>query len=227
MSQSIIISTASSQQMFKAIPSERILIIPQNSCYNNYFFIISLYYRKNSLYNFPYRCKRNYSLQQMYREEFILEKERFGKHISLIYRYSQIYFNEKLKKYNLGSGQYIFLLSLLDNNGINQEELSQIIKVDKTTTARAVAKLVKENYIIRRKDEHDKRAYNLYPTAKAESMRNILANILDGWNNILLSSLADEERKTLLHLISKVGANVLEKASPAEENLPPGEKNTL
>ncbi|MBP2651903.1 MAG: transcriptional regulator [Firmicutes bacterium] len=56
-----------------------------------------------------------------------MQKDRFGKHISLIYRYSQIFFNSELKKYNLGSGQYIFLVNLFKNNGINQEQLSDIV----------------------------------------------------------------------------------------------------
>ena len=64
-----------------------------------------------------------------------------GTIIALIYRYSQSYFNEKLKKYGLGNGQYVFLLHLLDHEGINQETLAHMVKIDKTTAARAVARL--------------------------------------------------------------------------------------
>ncbi|MBP2643820.1 MAG: hypothetical protein H6Q67_1707 [Firmicutes bacterium] len=147
-----------------------------------------------------------------------MQKDRFGKHISLIYRYSQIFFNAELKKYNLGSGQYIFLVNLFKNNGINQEELSDIVKIDKATTARAVAKLVKEKYVIRKISENDKRAYNLYTTEKAESIKNILFGILDSWNRIMLEDLDSEDRKTLFKLIDKVGINILRHSNQFEQN---------
>jgi DNA-binding MarR family transcriptional regulator len=146
-------------------------------------------------------------------EVAILQKDRFGKHISLIYRYSQIFFNSELKKYNLGSGQYIFLVNLFKNNGISQEQLSEIVNIDKTTTARAVAKLVNENYVIRKISDNDKRAYNLYTTDKAESIKNNLFGTLDSWNKIMLDNFNSEEKKILLKLLEKVGANILNQAN--------------
>jgi len=145
-----------------------------------------------------------------------LQKDRFGKHISLIYRYSQIFFNSELKKYNLGSGQYIFLVNLFKNNGISQEQLSEIVNIDKTTTARAVAKLVNENYVIRKISDNDKRAYNLYTTDKAESIKNNLFGTLDSWNKIMLDNFNSEERKILLKLLEKVGSNILNQANHIE-----------
>lgn len=147
--------------------------------------------------------------QAKLRELGILQKDRLGKHISLIYRFSQIFFNLELKKYNLGSGQYIFLVNLFENNGITQEQLSDIVKIDKATTARAVAKLVKENYVFRKINTQDKRAYNLYTTDKAESLKSTLYEILDSWNKIMLDNLNSEERETLAKLIEKVGTNIL------------------
>ncbi|MBP2654591.1 MAG: hypothetical protein H6Q73_2160 [Firmicutes bacterium] len=138
-----------------------------------------------------------------------MNKDRLGKHISLIYRYSQIFFNEQLKKYNLGSGQYIFLINLFENNGISQETLSDIVKFDKATTARAIAKLINENYVIRKVNESDKRAYNLYTTDKAESIKDELFAILDSWNQIMLDKFEQQERKNLLSSIEKVGNNIL------------------
>lgn len=152
-------------------------------------------------------------------EVAILQKDRFGKHISLIYRYSQIFFNSELKKYNLGSGQYIFLINLFQNNGISQEQLSDMVKIDKATTARAIAKLVNENYVIREVNDKDKRAYNLYTTPKAESIKNILFGILDSWNTIMLDNFNEEEKKMLLKLTEKVGSNILRQAMQIEENI--------
>lgn len=138
-----------------------------------------------------------------------MNRDRLGKHISLIYRYSQIYFNDQLKKFKLGSGQYIFLMNLIENNGITQEGLAAAVKFDKATTARAVAKLEEEGYVIRKVSETDKRAYNLYTTDKAEAIKTELIAVLDEWNQIMLDNLNDRDREILQSLIEKVGNNIV------------------
>ncbi len=138
-----------------------------------------------------------------------MNRDRLGKHISLIYRYSQIYFNEQLKKFKLGSGQYIFLMNLFENNGITQEQLASAVKFDKATTARAVAKLEEEGYIIRKVSETDKRAYNLYITDKAKAIKTELIAVLDEWNRIMLYNLDEQEKESLHNLIEKVGNNIM------------------
>lgn len=139
-----------------------------------------------------------------------MARDRFGKHISLIYRYSQIFFNPLLEKYNLGSGQYIFLMSLYDNDGIIQEELSQRVKLDKGTTARAIKKLEQEGYIYRITSEDDKRAQKLFITEKAESIREYLENILNSWNEIMLKNFSQDQVEQLFDSIEKVGLNILD-----------------
>ena len=138
-----------------------------------------------------------------------MKTEHLGKHISLLYRQSQIYFNAELKKYRLGSGQYIFLLSLLKNEGINQEQLADIVKIDKTTTARAVAKLEREGYLTRETSLEDKRAYILHSTEKARSIQKVLGEILDRWNDSMLADFTAEDKNTLRRLLDRAIGNIL------------------
>ena len=93
-----------------------------------------------------------------------------GRPISILYRYGQSYTSKKLEAYNIGSGQYIFLLALYRNDGISQEELSAYLKIDKATTAKAVKKLIEAGYIRRDIDSSDKRAYKVFLTAKARDV---------------------------------------------------------
>lgn len=59
----------------------------------------------------------------------------------MIDRASQGYLDEALKKYELSSGTYPFILVLYDNEGINQNALSEYVKVDKALSARAIKSL--------------------------------------------------------------------------------------
>ncbi|WKY46799.1 MarR family transcriptional regulator [Eubacteriaceae bacterium ES3] len=139
-----------------------------------------------------------------------MHRERIGKNISIIHRYSQVFLNPILKNYNLGSGQYTFLMTLYDNNGINQEKLTDLVKIDKANTARAINKLVAEGYVTKTVSEEDKRAYKLYTTQKAEAIKNELNEVLDNWNNILLNGLTQDEENCLATLLDKIDLNITE-----------------
>ena len=91
-------------------------------------------------------------------------KEPIGKYISQIYRKGRAFISKGLTQYDMGYGQMLFLLQLYNQDGISQEELTEKLNIDKGTTARSIKKLEKEGFIIRVKDEHDKRAYKIYLT---------------------------------------------------------------
>ncbi len=127
-----------------------------------------------------------------------------GKYISQIYRKGNAFFSKKFEKYSIGSGQFMFLANLYRNNGLNQEELAEILNIDKGTTARAIKKLEEEGFIKREKDENDKRAYKLYVTQKAENIKEEIFEILREWEEILLCDLSEEEVIIIKSLLKKI-----------------------
>ncbi len=51
--------------------------------------------------------------------------------------------NIEFKEYDLTKGQYLYLVRICENPGIIQEKLAEMIKVDRTTAARAIKKNLK------------------------------------------------------------------------------------
>ena len=49
--------------------------------------------------------------------------------------------NIEFKEYDLTKGQYLYLVRVCENPGIIQEKLAEMIKVDRTTAARAIKSL--------------------------------------------------------------------------------------
>jgi DNA-binding MarR family transcriptional regulator len=49
--------------------------------------------------------------------------------------------NIEFKEYDLTRGQYLYLVRIFENPGIIQEKLAEMIKVDRTTAARAIKNL--------------------------------------------------------------------------------------
>ncbi|KEJ00510.1 MarR family transcriptional regulator [Clostridium botulinum A2B7 92] len=130
-----------------------------------------------------------------------------GKYISMLYRAGNCYINKELCKYGIGSGQYIFLLYLYNNNGCNQEEISTALNVDKGTTARALQKLEKEGYINKEIDKNDRRINHILVTEKGSEIKHIIMKVLNSWGKMLYIDFTEEEKKELLKLLEKASLN--------------------
>lgn len=133
--------------------------------------------------------------------------EPIGKYISQIYRRGGAHLSKELSKYGIGIGQLMFLTQLYRQDGINQEELTEILKIDKGTTARAIKKLEEENFVVRIKDEKDRRAYKVYLTDKAKEIRLDIFQILRAWDKALVSNLTEEETETFTRILKKLCIN--------------------
>lgn len=137
-----------------------------------------------------------------------MKRKPIGKLISYIYRHNQKYITKKLKPYQIGSGgQHSFLKEILLHPGINQDQLTNDLKFDKATTARAVRQLEDAGYISRKIDENDRRSFHLYPTQKGLDFHPILQNILEEFDQQLTSQLTDEERNQLVYLLKKLNVD--------------------
>ena len=77
--------------------------------------------------------------------------------ISVLYRYTQKYFDRHLAPYGIGSGQMIFLLLINEHEGITMQQLTVLADFDKGTTTKNLQRLVEQDYIVIQTDENDKR----------------------------------------------------------------------
>lgn len=127
-----------------------------------------------------------------------------GRYISVLYRRAQAYIGSQMKSYDIGSGQYSFLIILYEKDGISQEELAAQLLIDKGTTARAVDKLEKAGYVVRKKNPEDRRAYNIFLTDKANEIKPILFRLLGSWTDILIQDLSEQERELLYIVLEKM-----------------------
>jgi DNA-binding MarR family transcriptional regulator len=76
----------------------------------------------------------------------------------------------RFRNSGLQRGQFIFLTRICETPGIRQGELAAACSLDKGTTAKAVQKLEDSGFIQRLHDENDRRAWNLFPTAKGTEL---------------------------------------------------------
>lgn len=112
------------------------------------------------------------------------------------------------KELGLQKGQFIFLTRVCENPGINQIDLSNLLKVDKTTTTKAIQKLIDTGYVRKTRDERDKRMWRLYPEKKGldaytpvieEENRNIA---------VCFTSFTEAEKEAAQRLVKKLSENI-------------------
>lgn len=116
--------------------------------------------------------------------------------------------NIEFKELSLTRGQYLYLVRIVENPGIIQDKLSEAIKVDRTTTARAIKKLEDNDFIDKKPDEQNKKIKRLFPTKKGTAAATYILRENDYSNNKALTGLGKEEAEQLSHLLQKVKKNI-------------------
>lgn len=127
-----------------------------------------------------------------------------------IYRATNSKADYKYKQFDLQKGQYMFLTRICENPGINFVDLSNMLKVDKTTTTKAVHKLIDIGYLNKEQDEKDKREYRLNPTKKGLEVYTFILEEEKKQLKISFKGFSEEEKKVATELIKRMSENIEE-----------------
>ncbi len=136
-----------------------------------------------------------------------MNREPLIKLISVIYRYSLMYANRKLENFDITGGELSFFIAIVDKEGITQEELSGYLKMNKSTTSKAVKLLESKGYVVKKIYDKDRRSYNLYPTKKAIELRKQMRKLAFGWDDILLEGIDKKERESIYKAVETMVEN--------------------
>jgi len=131
-----------------------------------------------------------------------------GRNLSAIVRLTHNHLNKDLEKIGLSSGQYPFFLALIKHEGATQEEVTEILSMDKATTARAIKKLVDMGFVKRLNCSKDHRCYKLYITEKGYRIIPDLMKILNDWQGKMFEGFSNEEVDQFSTLLFKTYQNI-------------------
>lgn len=132
-----------------------------------------------------------------------------GKWISVLYRSRKIYASRMLEPYGLAGCQYLYIMTLQKHNGASQEKISDCLKIDKTTTAKAIKKLEDNGFVVRDINLNDKRANKVYLTQKALDIIPCIEKVMERWENIFLSDISDDEHALLERLLHHMAVKAI------------------
>jgi DNA-binding MarR family transcriptional regulator len=115
-----------------------------------------------------------------------------------------------LEPYGIVGCQYLFLMTLYRNDGASQEKISDDLKIDKTTTAKAIKKLEDNGYVKRVVDLDDKRAYMVFLTQKARDIMPTIYETMKNWEKIIISDISEDEYQKLEKILNKMAKKAYE-----------------
>jgi len=135
-------------------------------------------------------------------------KNKVLREVGMLARCIQSISDIKYRDIKLQRGQFIFLTRICECPGINLIELSNLLKVDKATTTKAIQKLMEEDYVIRERNSADKRMWHLFPSSKAQEFYPYIIQQENSNIESCFAGFSSEEKDTVYHLLKRMRENI-------------------
>lgn len=124
--------------------------------------------------------------------------------IGTISRQATAEVNRGVSSYDLDNNLFLYLIRIVEQAGISQVALADLIKVDKTTLSRALKKLTDAQLIIKKINPENKRFKQLYATAKGQQLYQRVCALEQTYIQQALDPLTDTEKLMLGQLLAKI-----------------------
>jgi DNA-binding MarR family transcriptional regulator len=127
-----------------------------------------------------------------------------ARHLALLHRQMMKELERELAPLELGPGRYLYLFGLYIRDGRKQQELADVIGIDKAAVTRALSRLEKSGYIVRKNDQEDRRATRVYLTPKGRNLQPQLEAAAIDCIETMTATLDTDERTELRRLLAKM-----------------------
>lgn len=115
-------------------------------------------------------------------------------------------FNKHLESLKITPGQMGLLLKIKNNPGISQTALAKANGIERSTLGEIIDRFEKRELVIRERHRKDRRAYALELSNKGLDFLDSVIPAVEAHEAQLLVGWTDEEKQTLLELLSKLAS---------------------
>ncbi|MFH1137275.1 MAG: MarR family transcriptional regulator [Pseudomonadota bacterium] len=103
--------------------------------------------------------------------------------------------------------QWTVLCALWEEDGLSQGELAGKTVKDKTTITRILDLLEKKGLAVRRRQESDRRVYEIYLTEEGRNLREKLTPVFTGLHARLNDGISEQEVQLMILILKKLLSN--------------------
>jgi MarR family transcriptional regulator, transcriptional regulator for hemolysin len=117
-------------------------------------------------------------------------------------------FDARAREIGLTRAQWRVLAQLRRREGINQTALAEIMEIEPISLGRHIDRLVEKNFVERRADPRDRRAWRLYLKAEVQPVLDRLRTISNINRKEVLQGIPIEESEALIDTLLKIKSNL-------------------
>ncbi|MCE3075843.1 MarR family winged helix-turn-helix transcriptional regulator [Chryseobacterium gwangjuense] len=121
------------------------------------------------------------------------------------------YAQRQLKEngFNITIDQWLIIKAILENPGITQNEIGDLVFKDNASVTRIIELLVKSEYIIRNSNPDDRRKTNLEITKSGKKIIQKVQNLVENNRKTALEGVSKEELEIMNAALLKISKNCL------------------
>lgn len=131
-------------------------------------------------------------------------------------RLQRTVFDRRVRKLGFTRTQWLVLRRVMEQPGVSQSELADMMEVEKATAGRFIDRLEAFGWLERRPDEADRRIKRIFVTGLGRRIHRQVKPIAEGMVEEELSGLKQRERELLTGLLLNVKQQLQDMASENE-----------
>ena len=125
-----------------------------------------------------------------------MEDFKIGRCFSILHRRSQQFVVAACAKLSLSYPECVMLLAVFEEEGKSQDELADILFLDKAVITRTITMLEQKNFLRREHDEKDRRVKRIFLTDEARRHEEFLRGVFDRWKDYLFANFCEKDLKS-------------------------------
>lgn len=122
-----------------------------------------------------------------------------------------------LQKLGIRSGAIGILVSLYEEEGISQDDLSAKLSIDKAATARALCHMEEDGLVTRSADPKNRRRNLVHLAPGGRAIREELCRELCSLRDIYTAGMSEEECEAVLNTFDRLISNIQQAIDSSEE----------
>ncbi|MGT2845775.1 MarR family winged helix-turn-helix transcriptional regulator [Streptococcus massiliensis] len=123
--------------------------------------------------------------------------------LGTISRQAMLAMNKRASQFGLDNNLFLYLTRIVENEGLSQSALANMLQIDKTTISRALRKLEDKGLIKKELASNNKKLKHLYPTEAALDIYNQLLTFEEDYTQRALLDLTPLEKMQLTQLLAR------------------------
>ena len=124
--------------------------------------------------------------------------------MGFISRQALVKMNQEASNYGLDNNIFLFLIRIVENEGLTQSQLAEMVQIDKTTLSRSLQKLEDRGLIIKKAKLGNKKFKELYPSSQALKLYDQLIGFENTYASQALQQLTSSELFQLQNILAKI-----------------------